>query len=152
MLGIGLALTKKLLAAGCSVMVADLRLRPEAEEAYKAYPHPAAADKGVSVVFHKTDMREWAEIGAMFEACLAAFGQVDVVVNGAGVFEPPSSSFWRPPGSAQAGDPVDGNRCKQHPVSITFSSTNSSRSTPAALCFWRSGLKAPRNLLLKHLL
>lgn len=124
-------------------MVADLRLRPEAEEAYKAYPHPAAAEKGVSIVFHKTDMREWAEIGAMFEACLATFGQVDVVVNGAGIFEPPSSSFWRPPGSAQAGDPVDGNRF----AIFDINTVGPIRLAQTALEYWLRNRHIQGNLL-----
>lgn len=142
MAGIGLVLTKKLLGAGCSVMVADLRLRPEAEEAYGQYPHPAA-EKGVSVVFHKTDMRAWAEIGAMFEACLAAFGQVDIVVNGAGIFEPPSSSFWRPPGSALAGDAVDGN---QYAI-FDINTVGPIRLAQTALEYWLRNRHVQGNLL-----
>lgn len=140
--GIAHALTRKLLDAGCSVMVADLRLRPEAEEAYKQFPHPAA-EKAASVVFHKTDMREWAQIGAMFEACLATFGQVDIVVNGAGIFEPPSSSFWRPPGSELAGDPVDGN----HYAIFDINTIGPIRLAQTAVEYWLRNRHVQGNLL-----
>ncbi|RYO97148.1 hypothetical protein DL765_011317 [Monosporascus sp. GIB2] len=50
------ALTKLLLAAGCSVMTADLRLRPEAGDTVNAYPHPPAEPCRPSAVFHRMMM------------------------------------------------------------------------------------------------
>ncbi len=88
-------------------MIADLRLRPEAEETIKKYPHPPEAGKP-SAVFHQTDVADWSQLNSLWEATLKAFGRIDIVVNGAGVFEPPSSAFWNPPGvSPLSKDPAD---------------------------------------------
>ncbi|CZT15435.1 related to 15-hydroxyprostaglandin dehydrogenase [Ramularia collo-cygni] len=85
--GICLELTRKLLAAGCSVIIADLALRPEAEEVVNHSPEPRA-------VFIKTDVADWNQLQAAFDKCLEEFGRLDIVVPGAGVFEPSWSSFW----------------------------------------------------------
>ncbi|RYP29309.1 hypothetical protein DL767_006770 [Monosporascus sp. MG133] len=95
--GICHALTKLLLEAGCSVMIADLRLRPEAENTVNAYSHPPAEPGRPSAVFHRTDMSDWTHLISLREAALQTFGQIDIVVNGANMFEPPSSAFWHPP-------------------------------------------------------
>ncbi|KAH8890438.1 NAD(P)-binding protein [Thozetella sp. PMI_491] len=88
-------------------MIADLGLRPESEETLKKYPHPAEAGKP-SALFHKTDVVDWSQLSAVFEATLKAFGRVDIVVNGAGIFEAPWTSFWNPPGvSPLAKDAAD---------------------------------------------
>lgn len=80
--GICLELTKKLLAGGCNVLIADLALRPEAEEVVQKDGAHARA------VFTKTDVTDWTQLQNAFEATLKAFGQLDIVVPGAGVFEP----------------------------------------------------------------
>ncbi|RYP83098.1 hypothetical protein DL770_005439 [Monosporascus sp. CRB-9-2] len=106
--GICHALTKLLLEAGCSVMIAALRLRPEAENTVNAYSHPPAEPGRPSAVFHRTDVSDWTHLTSLWEATLQTFGRIDIVVNGAGIFEPPSSAFWHPPGiSKLSGDPVD---------------------------------------------
>ncbi|KAH6880365.1 hypothetical protein B0T10DRAFT_551603 [Thelonectria olida] len=106
--GISHALTRLLLHAGCSVMIADVRLRPEAEATIEEYPHPASEPKKPSAVFCKTDISDWTQISALWANALEKFGRVDIVVNGAGIYEPPSSTFWKPPGiSALAEDPED---------------------------------------------
>lgn len=105
--GISHTLTKMLLEAGCSVLVADLKLRPESEALLTKYPHPSPSG-GPSNVFYQTDVTNWKQLKAMWNNALETFGRVDVVVNGAGIFEPPSSSFWFPPGSsAEAKDDAD---------------------------------------------
>ncbi|KAI1335252.1 NAD(P)-binding protein [Xylariaceae sp. FL0016] len=92
--GINYALTKYLLEAGCSVMMADIRLRPEAETLLSKYPRSGP----VSAIFQPTD------------ASLKAFGQVNIVCNGAGIYEAPSSTFWNSPGiSPLAKDDPEGN-------------------------------------------
>ncbi|RYP17315.1 hypothetical protein DL765_004606 [Monosporascus sp. GIB2] len=98
--GIGHALTELLLENGCSVMMADLKLRPEAEATLNKYSATAR--------FQQTDIANWKDISKLWEATLAGFGRVDIVVNGAGIYEPPSSSFWNPPGvSSLAMDRAD---------------------------------------------
>lgn len=115
--GINLAAAKLLLQAGTSVVLSDLRLRPEAEELIAQYPHPTSSTytssdtvKKPSAVFIKTDVVDWAQLRALFDGAVEKFGRVDVVINGAGVFEPPASSFWHNPDhSALAEDSADCN-------------------------------------------
>lgn len=113
--GINLATTKLLLQAGTSVVLADLRLRPEAEELVAQYPHAPDHSAGKttdkpSAVFIKTDVVDWAQLRALFDGAVDKFGRVDIVINGAGLFEPPSSSFWfNPDHSALAEDSADCN-------------------------------------------
>ncbi|KAK1585741.1 uncharacterized protein LY79DRAFT_591229 [Colletotrichum navitas] len=78
-LGIGLAIAQRLLNEGCSVMIADLALRPEAEATTAKYPHPSSHDGSPSATFHKTDVTNWFP----WEATVKSFGRVDIVVNNA---------------------------------------------------------------------
>lgn len=127
--GINLAVTKHLLQAGTSVVLADVRLRPEAEELVAQHPHEKAAaaaaassesksssssSKGSSgkpsAIFLKTDVVDWAQLRTLFDGAVAHFGKVDMIVNGAGIFEPPQSNFWvNPDHSELAGDSADCN-------------------------------------------
>lgn len=91
-------------------MIADLALRPEAEATVAKYPNPPPADASgrPSAAFHKTDVADWTQLNALWGAALTTFGRVDMVVNGAGIFEPPWSSYWNPPGvSPSSRDPAD---------------------------------------------
>ncbi|KAI9157969.1 Short-chain dehydrogenase reductase 3b [Paramyrothecium foliicola] len=92
--GITLDFVKLLLAKGTSVIVGDLSLRPEAEEVAKSYP----ATGETKFIFQKTDVSSWRDLSGLWKAALEAFPQIDLVVPGAGVYEPPFSSFWLPPG------------------------------------------------------
>lgn len=111
--GINLAMVKLLLQRGTSVVLADLRLRPEAEELVAQHPHARSIDKvnkRASAVFIKTDVVDWAQLRKLFDGAVETFGRVDIVVNGAGLFEPPSSSFWfNPDYSSLAVDSPDCN-------------------------------------------
>lgn len=61
----------------------------------------------------------------MFEVAHKRFGAIDVVCPGAGVFEPPSSAFWHPPGQPPSGDDPQGGRYTSldinltHPIRVT---------------------------------
>ncbi|KAK7432907.1 hypothetical protein QQZ08_000378 [Neonectria magnoliae] len=106
--GISHALTKRLLESGCSVVMADLRLRPEAEETLKQYQHPPAEAGAASAIFCQTDLCDWSQINSLWETTLKTFGHVNLLVNGAGLYEPPFSDFWNPPGiSPLSQDPAD---------------------------------------------
>ncbi|KAI1775034.1 NAD(P)-binding protein [Hypoxylon cercidicola] len=96
--GITLAFVKLLLSKGCSVIVGDLQLQPAAEQLAAEYPHPSIDSSKPSFVFHKTDVRSWPQLSQLWKKALSTFPRVDLVVPGAGVFEPPASSFWNPPG------------------------------------------------------
>ena len=81
--GINLELTKKLLASGCNVMMADLALRPEAKEAMSTAPaHGAKAE------YVETDVTNWISLQNAFDETMKVFGHLNIVVPGAGVFEP----------------------------------------------------------------
>lgn len=87
-------------------MMADLRLRPEAEATLSKYA--SAATGSPTAAFHETDMSDWTQISSLWQSTLKTFPRIDIVVNGAGSYEPPSSAFWYPPGiSPLAKDPAD---------------------------------------------
>ncbi|PHH90818.1 hypothetical protein CDD83_2572 [Cordyceps sp. RAO-2017] len=94
--GICLAFARLLLQRGCSVMIGDLQLQPEAEELLKQYPYPSQDGKP-SALFRRTDVVSWPQLSALWRAALEAFPTVDILVPGAGLFDPPCSSFWAPP-------------------------------------------------------
>ncbi|KAI1387272.1 NAD(P)-binding protein [Hypoxylon trugodes] len=96
--GITLAFVKLLLTKGCSVIVGDLELQPEAEQLAAKYPYPPVEPGNPSFVFHKTDVRSWPQLSQLWNKALSTFLLVDLAVPGAGIFEPPSSSFWNPHG------------------------------------------------------
>lgn len=95
--GINLAFARVLLAKGCSVIIGDLHLRPEAAALLEQFPHPPPSPERASAVFQKTDVSSWPQLSALWTAALEAFPTVDVVVPGAGLFEPKWSSFWDAP-------------------------------------------------------
>ncbi|KAK9420921.1 hypothetical protein SUNI508_01012 [Seiridium unicorne] len=70
--GINHAFAEQLLNAGTSVIFADISLRPEAES----------------------------QISATWEFALKTFGRIDLLCPGAGIWKPPSSSFWHAPGTS----------------------------------------------------
>jgi 3-hydroxybutyrate dehydrogenase len=62
----------------------------------------------------------------MFEVAQQHFGSIDIVCPGAGVYEPPFSNFWHPPGSdSSSRDSPDGGRYAlldinlTHPIRVT---------------------------------
>ncbi|KAJ4328066.1 hypothetical protein N0V84_001434 [Fusarium piperis] len=106
--GICLAFTKKLLEGGCSVVMADVRLRPEAQELLDKW---STVEEGKPIAhFHQTDISDWAQISSLWSTALEKLGRIDILCNGAGLYEPPSSTFWNAPGiSPLAEDKVDCN-------------------------------------------
>ncbi|KAK0110052.1 hypothetical protein ONS95_002712 [Cadophora gregata] len=113
--GICLAFTKLLLENNCNVLIADLQLLPEAEALVKS---SAAATNGNSngvngggkarAVFQKTDVTDWGQLEKAFERVISEFGSVELVVPGAGIFEPSWSNFWIPnPKTNSSSNPQD---------------------------------------------
>ncbi|KAG5664686.1 hypothetical protein KAF25_008420 [Fusarium avenaceum] len=94
--GINLCFARLLLENGCSVLIADLKLRPEAKELLQQYPFPNSEGKA-GAFFHETNVASWPQLTAAWNAALDKFPRVDVVVPGAGLFEPKWSSFWEAP-------------------------------------------------------
>lgn len=76
--------------------MADVRLTPTAQQTLDQHSRPEEP----SAVFKPTDMSNWAQIHALWDFALQTYGRVNIVVNGAGVYEPPSSTFWNPPGAS----------------------------------------------------
>ncbi|KAJ4127601.1 hypothetical protein NW765_016080 [Fusarium oxysporum] len=93
--GIGHALVRLLLNAGCWVAVADVRLRRESEATINEFSHSPSKGKP-SAIFVQTDTFDWAQISALWKTTLGRFGRIAIVVNSTRVHEPPSSSFWNP--------------------------------------------------------
>ncbi|KAL9617941.1 MAG: hypothetical protein Q9160_007307 [Pyrenula sp. 1 TL-2023] len=136
--GINFCLANLLLTRGTSVLIADLALRPEAEKLLERYSDDQSTSSP-RALFHQTNVRSWTSLESAFSAAVSAFGQVDLVVPGAGVYEPHWSNFWRPPGTAESKDKLDGDRYASidinltHPIRLTqlaiahFLSTSSSR-------------------------
>lgn len=83
-----------LLEAGASVVLADVKLTSGAEATVAKYPHPPRVVGQPSAIYHETDISDWSQITSLWETSLKIFPRIDIVVNGAGVYEPPSSSFW----------------------------------------------------------
>ncbi|KKY13295.1 putative nad-dependent 15-hydroxyprostaglandin dehydrogenase [Diplodia seriata] len=109
--GINLAFATLLLTKGCNVIFADLALRPEAQRVVDN--HSSSPTTTITInpnhglaVFVKTDVRSWPQLERAFAAADHHFpgSPLTIVCPGAGVYEPASSSFWRPPGTTGSGD------------------------------------------------
>ncbi|KPM38748.1 hypothetical protein AK830_g7799, partial [Neonectria ditissima] len=139
-----LAFAQQLLDGGCSVMIADVKLTPDAEALVAKYASKDGA--APSVDFHKTDISDWAQISALWEKTLEKFGRVDILVNGAGVYEPPSSTFWNLPGvSPLAEDKVDASPGVYHTFSVN--TMGPIRLAQIAIDYWLENRNVEGNLL-----
>ena len=85
--GINLAFVKRLFNAGCSVLIADLRLHKSATGWLETLPKEGGSSP--RVVFQKTDVTKWSDLEATFDVYAETFGGVPYVVcPGAGLYEP----------------------------------------------------------------
>ncbi|GMG12736.1 unnamed protein product [Aspergillus oryzae] len=73
--GINFAFAKLLLENGCNVLIADLALRPEAQDLVEKYSIPSSAPRAV---FQRTDVTDWKQLELMFEVAEKEFGEIDV--------------------------------------------------------------------------
>ncbi len=76
--GFGEGMARRFAAEGAKIVIADLN--PEGGERVRA----SLADAGAQVRFVKTDVAVDAEVKALVEATLSAFGRIDIMVNNAG--------------------------------------------------------------------
>ncbi|KAI5856440.1 NAD-dependent 15-hydroxyprostaglandin dehydrogenase [Tricharina praecox] len=129
--GINLAFATLLLSHGCSVLIADLSLTAPAQALLSAsHPH------GARVLFKHCDVSSWADLSSLLPYCQTHLSSADIVVTGAGIFEPEwSSFFW---GSESDSDSryktLDVNLV--HPIKLTrlaISSFISSRKSRAVV-------------------
>ncbi|KAF3767175.1 putative short chain dehydrogenase/ reductase [Cryphonectria parasitica EP155] len=141
--GINLAFAEQLLLAGCSVIFADIALRDEAKALIAKFPHPAK-EGGPSALYHVYDQSNWTSISQTWEFALKTFPRIDILCPGAGIWEPPSSAFWHPPGiSPLAKD--DPNGSSYHILAVNL--MGPIRFAQIALDYWMSN-KIAGNLLL----
>jgi NAD(P)-dependent dehydrogenase (short-subunit alcohol dehydrogenase family) len=104
--GINLAFARLLLSKGCSVLIADLQLRPESQALLDQYLQQTSSssneanNKEPFAVFHETNVASWPQLTSLWSKALSIFPTVDIVVPGAGLFEPQWSSFWDAPRTA----------------------------------------------------
>jgi sorbitol-6-phosphate 2-dehydrogenase len=78
--GLGEAICRRLAEEGCHVVAADLKL-PELEAACAR----TAAATGRAVLPVKTDVTQEADVAALFDKAVAAFGRVDICVANAAI-------------------------------------------------------------------
>lgn len=125
-------------------MIADVKLRPEAEALVTKY---ASKDTTTpSVDFHKTDISDWGQIASLWKKTLETFGRIDIVVNGAGVYEPPSSTFWNAPGiSPLAEDEANASPGVYHTFSVN--TMGPIRLAQIAIDYWLENRNIEGNLL-----
>ncbi|KAI9648992.1 hypothetical protein NHQ30_001558 [Ciborinia camelliae] len=110
--------------SGCNVVIADLALQPSATQLLLTYvntsPHntpcPNTSSSHSSVpsapnprrpqcLYHPTDVTSWPALTRLFEYTLSHFPSgIDILVAGAGLFEPLYSNFYHPPGSPLSTD------------------------------------------------
>lgn len=98
-------------------MIGDLALRPESKELVEQYSGKDSSKP--RCIFQKTDVTKWKDLEAAFEAANREFGGIDIVGPGAGVFEPPWSNFWHPPGSNVSKDDKHGDRYATMDINVT---------------------------------
>ncbi|CAI6340841.1 unnamed protein product [Periconia digitata] len=114
--GINYSFAALLLSRGCNVVLADLALRPEAQNLLQTYSsHPRA-------MFVETDVTDWKQLDRMFETCAREFPQgLDIVCPGAGIYDPHWTNFWHPPGSSSgvSRDDPEGGRYASLDINIT---------------------------------
>ncbi|OGM42474.1 amino acid transporter [Aspergillus bombycis] len=91
--GINFAFAKLLLEHGCNVLIADLALRPEAQELVDKYSTSSSSPRAI---FQRTDVTDWKQLELMFEVAEKEFGEIDVVCPGAGVYEPVHINLTHP--------------------------------------------------------
>ncbi|KAL9077444.1 MAG: hypothetical protein Q9161_000289 [Pseudevernia consocians] len=141
--GINLSFARALLTKHCNVLFADLALRPEAQELVSN--HANSSQSPAKAVFQKTDVRDWQHLERMFHVASKEFGGADIVCPGAGVYEPPFSNFWHPPGKTPSKDSPTSDRYAildinlTHPIRTTqlaishFLSSNDKKSSPKSI-------------------
>jgi NAD(P)-dependent dehydrogenase (short-subunit alcohol dehydrogenase family) len=134
--GINLAFVQLLLSKGCSVIIADLALRPESSVLLEQYPESGS---GPTALFHKTNVVSWRELTALWTFATQKFPKIDIVVPGAGLFEPQWSSFWQAPKSATNPETLSRDEADVdlgHYASLDVNLTAPIRLSQIAIGYW----------------
>lgn len=83
--GIAFSFVKTLYAAGCNILIADLRLHNSAT----AWISTLDSDKKPQVVFRETDVTKWSQLESLFDVYEEQFGGTPYLVcTAAGLYEP----------------------------------------------------------------
>jgi 3-hydroxybutyrate dehydrogenase len=91
--GINLAFCKLLHRAGCRILIADIALHLQAQQWIASTR--SESPPGPQITHVQTDVTKWEQLENIFDVARAEFGTIpDIVVPGAGVYEPSSNSFW----------------------------------------------------------
>ncbi|OHX00645.1 NAD-dependent 15-hydroxyprostaglandin dehydrogenase [Colletotrichum incanum] len=136
--GINLAFAKLLLERGCSVMIGDLTLRPDASSLLAQYPHPQQPNRP-SALFQSTNVSSWPQLTHLWKRALISFPRVDIVVPGAGIFEPAWSSFWKPPSTETNAQTESRDRADAEPGTyavLNVNLTHPTRLSQLAIGYW----------------
>ena len=80
--GFGAGITRKFVSEGARVLVADLNI---------ALADELAAELGDAVATIRTDVADGAQVQAMADSAVKAFGRIDILVNNAGVTHLPAA-------------------------------------------------------------
>lgn len=114
--GINLCFSKLLYNAGCKILIADLGLHSSAKEWLSSIQQENRSESQVQYV--QTDVTDWIQLENVFKVSQASFGTVpDIVVPGAGVYEPSSNSFWEDQDKDSRYKVLDINLV--HPIKLT---------------------------------
>ena len=79
--GIGLGIAKAMAGQGANIMLNGFGNAAQIEETRAGFE----ADYGIKAYYNAADMSKPSEIKALIAACVAEFGQIDVLVNNAGI-------------------------------------------------------------------
>ena len=110
--GINLAFVKLLYDAGCNILIADLSLH------HTAQAWLSTIETDGRVAFQQTDVTEWSQLERTMTACQDHFKDVpDIIVPGAGIYEPSTNSFWNDLDSASSYKVLDVNLV--HPIKLS---------------------------------
>ncbi|CEF74540.1 hypothetical protein FGSG_02267 [Fusarium graminearum PH-1] len=129
--GINFEFAKILLSKNCNIVIADLSLRPEAQDLVSQY----SSSSSPRAVFIKTDVTSWKDLSNAFRTTVQEFGDFDIVCPGAGVYEPTWSHFWHPPGSPESKDDPEGDGYKLLDINLV----HPIRATQMAISYWMHG-------------
>ena len=90
--GIALAFVKELYAAGCNILIADLKLHSSAA----SWIDTLDKSNSPRIAFQQTDVTRWAQLEGLFDVYEQNFGGTPYLVcTAAGLYEPVSHSCRR---------------------------------------------------------
>ncbi|CAG9947728.1 unnamed protein product [Clonostachys rosea f. rosea IK726] len=113
--GINFSFAKLLLENKCNVIFADLALWPEAADLVSSYSDENTTPRAI---YMRIDVTDWKQLEETFDMAEKEFGHADIICPGAGVFEPPTSNFWIPPGTGSSSDLPQKNRYASFDINL----------------------------------